>query len=179
TYNIVVEKNFNFEDIVVQKFNNVLLVNNNPETNGGYNFVSYRWYKDGSVIGKNQYYSAGNNEDDQLDPDSSYHVVLETEDGEILRTCTSAIQLRSSLNVALAPNPVSSGGTMELFADFPKDELETMNLSIHNLNGMLIKQMKSNSKITSIALPYNLEMGVYILKIETKNIRKSLKFIIK
>ena len=104
---------------------------------------------------------------------------METEDGEFLRTCTSAIQLRSSLNVALAPNPVNSGGTMELLADFPKDELETMNLSIHNLNGMLIKQMKSNSKSTSITLPYNLEMGVYILKIETKNIRKSLKFIIK
>jgi len=179
TYNIVVEKNFNFEDIVVQKFNNVLLVNNNPETNGGYNFVSYRWYKDGSVIGNGQYYSAGDNVDDQLDANSSYYVVLETEAGEFLRTCISAIQLRSSLNVALAPNPVSSGGTMELFADFPKNELESMNLSIHNLNGMLIKQMKSNSKSTSIALPYNLEMGVYILKIETKNIRKSLKFIIK
>ncbi|PNW22154.1 HYR domain-containing protein [Salegentibacter mishustinae] len=179
TYHITVEKNFNFEDIVIQKFNNVLLVNNNPETNGGYNFVGYRWYKDGSVIGNGQYYSAGDNTDDQLDADSSYYVVLETEDGEFLRTCTSAIQLRSSLNVALAPNPVSSGGTMELLADFPKDELESMNLSIHNLNGMLIKQMKSNNKSTSIALPYNLEMGVYILKIETKNIRKSLKFIIK
>ena len=179
TYNITVEKNFNFEDIVVQKFNNVLLVNNNPETNGGYKFVSYRWYKDGAVIGNGQYYSAGNNADDQLNADSSYYVVMETEDGEFLRTCTSAIQLRSSLNVALAPNPVNSGGTMELLADFPKDELETMNLSIHNLNGMLIKQMKSNNKSTSIALPYNLEMGVYILKIETKNIRRSLKFIIK
>ena len=179
TYNIVVEKNFNFEDIVVQKFNNVLLVNNNPETNGGYKFVGYRWYKDGSVIGNGQYYSAGDNTDDQLDADSSYYVVLETEDGEFLRTCTSAIQLRSSLNVALAPNPVSSGGTMELLADFPKDELESMNLSIHNLNGMLIKQMKSNNKSTNITLPYNLEMGVYILKIETKNIHKSLKFIIK
>jgi len=44
---------------------------------------------------------------------------------------------------------------------------------------MLIKQMKSNNKSTNITLPYNLEMGVYILKIETKNIHKSLKFIIK
>ncbi|MBZ9632551.1 HYR domain-containing protein [Salegentibacter sp. LM13S] len=179
TYNITVEKNFNFEDIVIQKFNNVLLVNNNPDTNGGYKFVSYRWYKDGSVIGKGQYYSVGNNADDQLDANSSYYVVLETEEGEFLRTCTSAIQLRSSLNVALAPNPVSSGGTMELLADFPKEELETMQLSIHNLNGMLIKQMKSNNKSTSITLPYNLQMGVYLLKIETENISKSLKFIIK
>ncbi|TDN82737.1 putative secreted protein (Por secretion system target), partial [Salegentibacter sp. 24] len=179
TYNITVEKNFNFEDIVIQKFNNVLLVNNNPETNGGYKFVSYRWYKNGSVIGNGQYFSAGKNADDLLDTDSSYYVVLETEDGEILRTCTSAIQLRSSLNVSLAPNPVSSGGTMELLADFPKEELETMQLSIHNLNGMLLRQMKSNRKVTSISLPYNLQMGVYILKIETENISRSLKFIIR
>jgi len=179
TYHIKVEKNFNFDDIVIQKFNNVLLVNNNPETNGGYKFVSYRWYKNGSVIGTGQYFSAGRNADDLLDTDSSYYVVLETEGGEILRTCTSVIQIRSSLNVALAPNPVSSGGTMELLADFPKEELETMQLSIHNLNGILLKQIKSNGKNTSITLPYNLQMGVYILKVKTQNISRSLKFIIK
>ncbi|WP_286761836.1 T9SS type A sorting domain-containing protein, partial [Salegentibacter sp. UBA1130] len=179
TYSITVEKNFNFEDIVIQKFNNVMLINNNRETNGGYKFVSYRWYKDGSVIGNEQYFSAGKNADDLLDAESSYYVVLETEEGEILKTCTSEIQLRSSFNVSLAPNPVSSGGTMELLADFPKEELETMQLSIHNLNGMLLKQMNSNRKITNITLPYNLQMGVYILKIETENISRSIKFIIK
>ncbi|MBE7640601.1 T9SS type A sorting domain-containing protein, partial [Salegentibacter sp. BLCTC] len=86
---------------------------------------------------------------------------------------------KSSLNVSLAPNPVNSGGTMELLTDFPEEELETMHLSIHNLNGGLIQQMKSNRKNTSINLPYNLQIGVYILKIETKNIHKSLKFIVK
>ncbi|WP_157822096.1 MBG domain-containing protein, partial [Salegentibacter salinarum] len=179
TYNITVEKNFNFEDIVIQKFNNVMLINNNPETNGGYKFVSYRWYKDGSVIGNEQYFSAGKNADDLLDAESSYYVVLETAEGEILKTCTSEIQLRSSFNISLAPNPVSSGGTMELLADFPKDELETMQLSIHNLNGTLIKHLKSNRKITSITLPYTLQMGVYVLKIRTENFNKSVKFIIK
>uniref|UniRef100_UPI0025941D8F T9SS type A sorting domain-containing protein n=1 Tax=uncultured Salegentibacter sp. TaxID=259320 RepID=UPI0025941D8F len=179
TYNIIIEKNFDFEDIVIQKFNNVLLVNNNPETNGGYKFVSFRWYKNGSVIGNDQYYSVGNNTGDQLDADASYYVVLETEDGEVLRTCISSVQLKSSLNVSLAPNPVNSGGTMELLTDFPEEELETMHLSIHNLNGGLIQQMKSNSKSTNITLPYNLEIGVYILKIKTKSIYKSLKFIVK
>ena len=179
TYNIVIERNFDFEDIVIQKFNNVLLVNNNPDTNGGYKFVGYRWYKDGSVIGNNQYYSAGDNADDLLDVNSTYYVVLETEDGEFLKTCVSSIQLRSSFTIKLAPNPVVSGGTMELLTDFPKEELTTMDLSIYNLNGRLIKQLKSKSKTTSISLPYNLEVGVYILKIETKNIHKSIRFIVK
>ncbi|SHJ80510.1 Por secretion system C-terminal sorting domain-containing protein, partial [Arenibacter nanhaiticus] len=178
-YNITVEKNFNFEDIVIQKFNNVLLVNNNPNTNGGYQFVSYRWYKNGSEIGNGQYYSAGENEDDQLDTDNSYYVEMETENGDILKSCTSSIQLKGSLSLSLAPNPVKAGETMELFTDFPKSELETMQLSIHNLNGMLIKEMKSTSKRTNINLPYNLQMGIYILKVRTKSMSRTLKFIIK
>ncbi|WP_140157776.1 T9SS type A sorting domain-containing protein, partial [Arenibacter amylolyticus] len=178
-YNIMVEKNFNFEDIVVQKFNNVLLVNNNPSTNGGYKFVDYRWYKNGLEIGSGQYYSAGENALDLLDAKSSYHVEMETENGDVLKTCTFSIQLKETLNVSLAPNPVNSGGTMEFVADFPDKELESMQLSIYNLNGMLIKEIKPNSKRTNINLPYNLQMGVYILKVRSMNINRTLKFIIK
>ncbi|MGL4584238.1 MAG: hypothetical protein ACRCVU_14800, partial [Flavobacterium sp.] len=35
-YEIVIERPFGFDDIVIQKFDNTLLVNNNPQTNGGY-----------------------------------------------------------------------------------------------------------------------------------------------
>ncbi|MBE7641096.1 T9SS type A sorting domain-containing protein [Salegentibacter sp. BLCTC] len=179
TYTIIIEKRFSFDDIIVQKFNNVLLVNNNPETNGGYKFVKYRWYKNGSVIGHNQYYSAGNDLVDQLDPDSDYYVEMETEDGEILKTCIAKVQLRSSYNITLTPNPVRSGGAMELFVDFPKEELKTMELSIHNLNGVFLKNLKANSKTTRISIPYNLQIGVYLLRIKTRNINKTLKFIVK
>src|SRR5699024_5543158 len=44
TYRIIIERPFAFEDIVIQKFNNTLLVNNNPKNNGGYRFVKYQWY---------------------------------------------------------------------------------------------------------------------------------------
>ncbi|TDN83870.1 hypothetical protein DET49_12070 [Salegentibacter sp. 24] len=179
TYTIIIEKNFNFRDIVIQKFNNVLLVNNNSETNGGYSFVSYRWYRNGSVVGNGQYYSVGDDINDALDPESNYYVVVETEEGEVLRTCVSNVQLRSSFQVTLAPNPVRSGGTMELFVDFPKEELETMEISIHNLNGVLLKTLKSKSEFTNISLPNNLQIGIYLLRIDTQNIHKTLKFIVK
>ena len=179
TYIIQVEKTFNFEDIVVQKFNNVLLVNNNPLTNGGYKFESYKWFKNGTFIGTGQYFSEGDNSSDQLDQGSSYSVEMTTADGEVLRTCPTIIQLRSSYRVLLARNPVNSGDHLELFADFPKEELETMQLSIHTLNGTLLKRMKSNSKTTSIELPLNMESGVYILNCKTSAHSKSLKFIVR
>ncbi|MDT0642193.1 MBG domain-containing protein [Zunongwangia sp. F363] len=179
TYHIKVEKTFDFEDIVVQKFNNVLLVNNNPATNGGYKFESFRWYKNGALIGTGQYFSEGDNAGDALDAQSNYYVEMTTEDGEVLKTCSTVIQLRSSYNVVLSPNPVNAGESLELFADFPKEELATMQLSIHNLNGALIKRMSSNKKITTIELPYNVQVGVYILSIQTSKRSKSLKFIVR
>ena len=179
TYNIQVERPFNFDDIVVQKFNNVLLVNNNPETNGGYKFTSYKWYKNGFLVGTNQYFSEGDNASDQLDSESSYYVEMITEEGEVLRTCSTEVQLRSSYQVILARNPVSSGEQLELFADFPQEELETMQLSIYDLNGSLLKKMSSKRKITPIELPYNVQMGVYILSIQTRKRSKSLKFIVR
>ncbi|MDT0642798.1 MBG domain-containing protein [Zunongwangia sp. F363] len=179
TYHIKVEKTFDFEDIVVQKFNNVLLVNNNPATNGGYKFESFRWYKNGALIGTGQYFSEGDNAGDALDAQSNYYVEMTTEDGEVLKTCSTTIQLRSSYNVVLSPNPVNAGASLELLADFPKEELATMQLSIHNLNGALIERMSSNKKITTIELPYNVQAGVYILSIKTNKRSKSLKFIVR
>ncbi|MGA9326902.1 MAG: T9SS type A sorting domain-containing protein, partial [Salegentibacter sp.] len=179
TYNIKVEKPFSFDDIVVQKFNNVLLVNNNPETNGGYKFTSYKWYKNGFLVGTNQYFSEGDNASDQLDSESSYYVEMITEEGEVLRTCSTAVQLRSSYQVILARNPVSSGEQLELFADFPQEELETMQLSIYDLNGVQLKRMRSNRKTTPIELPFNIQSGVYILNCQTNAHSKSLKFIVR
>ena len=179
TYNIKVEKTFNFEDIIIQKFNNVLLVNNNPETNGGYKFTNYRWFKNGTVVGTGQYFSEGERASDQLDSQTSYYVEMTTEDGEVLRTCSTSVQLRSSFHVVLSPNPVKAGETLELFADFPQEELETMQLSIYDLNGSLLKKMSSKRKITPIELPYNVQMGVYILSIKTSKRSKSLKFIVR
>lgn len=179
TYDIVIEKQFVFDDIVVQKFNNVLLVNNNPSTNGGYDFIDYKWYKDGRYIGSGQYYSAGGNTDDQLDPNADYYVVLTTTDRQELRSCIANITLRSSNNVRLAPNPVEAGEIIEFYADFSAEELQDMKISLVNLNGKVIKKLTSNSKVTKIQIPYFAQKGMYLLIFETSKRKKSIKFLIK
>ncbi|WP_189605718.1 MBG domain-containing protein, partial [Salinimicrobium marinum] len=179
SYNIKIEKTFNFEDIVIQKFNNVLLVNNNPETNGGYKFVKYEWYKNDSYVGSGQYFSEGPGAGDQLDPNSNFYVVMTTEEGEVLRTCSTSIQLKSSYQVFLTPNPVDAGGQLKLHADFPEEELESMEISLHTLNGNVLEQIKSSNKITTIQISSRMQAGVYILICKTKTRTKSLKFIVK
>ncbi|WP_424492930.1 MBG domain-containing protein [Salinimicrobium sp. GXAS 041] len=179
SYRIKIEKTFNFEDVVIQKFNNVLLVNNNPETNGGYKFVKFDWYKNNSYVGSGQYFSEGPNAGDRLDANSTFYVVMTTEEGEVLQTCATSIKMKSTYEVFLTPNPVDAGGQMELHTDFPEEELETMEIFIHTLNGDLLEQMKSNKKVTTIQLSGRMQEGVYILTCKTGTRTKTLKFIVK
>jgi len=73
---------------------------------------------------------------------------------------------------------VRSGERMELFADFPQEELESMELSIHNLNGGFVQKIHSREKFTSVSVPGNLQAGVYLLMIQTNNISRIVKFIV-
>ena len=82
-YTIKVEKPFAFYDIVKQKFNNILLVNNNPLTNGGYVFVAFQWFKNGQLVGTGPYYSAGNELNSILDTSAIYSVKMTTLDGRV------------------------------------------------------------------------------------------------
>ncbi|MCD0470461.1 T9SS type A sorting domain-containing protein [Flavobacterium sp. JAS] len=176
-YTITVEKPFAFFDIVRQKFNNILLVNNNPQTNGGYEFVSYEWFKNGQSVGTGQYYSAGNALGTTLDPTADYSVKMTTKDGKVLHTCNSKISLSKSVEAKLYPNPTQTGRTITVEADFPSEELENMQISLYSVSGQLIKTVKSSTIQTEIQLP-QAETSMYIVVVQTANIKKTLKVIV-
>ena len=169
---------FFFEDIVVQKFNNTLLVNNNPETNGGYRFVSYTWYKNGQIIGDGQYFSEGDAVTDLLDPSANYRVELTTIDGDVLSTCLFHVELKTSGKIYLAPNPVQATGSATLFADFDKEELKDMKVSILSIGGTLIDTFYTSTSRSTIQMPVNIQAGVYLLVCETSKQTQSIQFIV-
>ncbi|OXA90390.1 T9SS type A sorting domain-containing protein [Flavobacterium hercynium] len=177
-YTITIEKPFGFYDIVQQKFNNVLLVNNNPATNGGYTFVSYEWFKNGVSVGTGQYYSAGENITDELDTNANFMVKMKTKEGQILSTCDTTIELDKSIQAKLYPNPIQTGKVVTVEADFPKEELEKMQISLYSVSGKLIKTVQSSTVKTNIQLPQTTESNMYLVVIETANIKKSLKVIV-
>jgi len=176
TYTIVVERRFDFSDIVVQKFDNVLLVNNNPQNNGGYEFTDYEWYKNGVLVGTGQYFSEGNNQSDTLDPTAEYMVKVTTTDGEVLQTCLGQIQLQHASGARLYPNPVTYGQLVTVEADFPESELENMTIAVYNLNGALITEVQSSSRITQLQLP--LQSATYIVVLKTPNNSKTFKVLV-
>ena len=177
TYALTIEKPFGFYDIVHQKFNNVLLINNNPQTNGGYEFVSYQWFKNGQLVGTGQYYSAGEDLTNSLDTSADFSVKMTTKDGKILQTCSTKITVQKSLTARLYPNPIQTGQVITVEADFPAEELENMQISLYTVSGQLVKTLKSSTVRTEVQLP-DAESNMYVVVIETANIKKTLKVIV-
>ena len=178
TYRVVVEKRFNYKDIVIQKYNNVLLVNNNPETNGGYRFTSFNWYKDGVLIGTGQYYSVGDNASDQLDLNAIYSVEMETEEGDLLSTCESSITLKSAFVLKVAPNPVHSGSTIDVTTTYSTEMLTDLKITVSNLYGLQVMQEVSGSNNSRITLPSSLTPGTYVISTKAGGVELSTKIIV-
>ncbi len=178
-YTITVEKPFGFYDIVQMKFNNVLIVNNNPQTNGGYEFTAYQWFKNGQLIGTGQYYSAGETLGNILDPTANYMVKMTTKDGKVLQTCTAHVTLSSKLEARLYPNPIETGKKITVEANFPTEELEKMQISLYSVSGQLVKTVQSQSVITEIQLPETATGNMFLVVLETPNVKKSFKVIVK
>ena len=178
TYIIVVEKAFNFDDIVEQKYNNVLLVNNNPDTNGGYRFVAYKWYKNGQLIGTGQYYSAGQNASNHLDTNATYSVELTTTEGEIIHTCDFSIELNSAFALTVTPNPVKAGTTVQVVTNYSENMLNDRTIQVTNLYGAPVLQQASASNNTSLTLPGNLTPGTYVVTTVASGVSLNAKIIV-
>ena len=178
TYRIVVEKRFNYNDIVIQKYNNVLLINNNPATNGGYRFTAFNWYKDGVLIGTGQYYSVGDNASDQLDLNTKYSVEIETEDGDVLRTCDFTVSYSNIFSLKVAPNPVRSGSTIDVTTTYTTDMLSDLMISVRNLYGVEVMQEMSGSNNSRITLPSSLTPGTYVVSTKAGGVELSAKIIV-
>ncbi|MBR9855852.1 MAG: T9SS type A sorting domain-containing protein, partial [Algicola sp.] len=176
-YRIIIEKRADFDTFVVQKFNNLLLVNNNPATNGGHSFVSYQWYRNGMPAGNGQYYSAGDNASDLLNENDTYSVQVTTSDGKTISTCEQTISLKAESGMVLYPTMVGSGGTVTLSAptNGGNDLLET---HVFNLSGGLIKVHTAKGKETQIVLP-QVPPGIYLVRGTGQTGSKTFKIIVR
>ncbi len=177
-YNITIEKRFSYEDIIVRKFNNVLLINNNPETNGGYHFESFEWYKDGVLIGTDQYYSAGENSTDQLDLDANYSATMTTQEGDVLQTCDFIISKENVFTMVVSPNPVSAGSFIDVTTNFTTEMLDKMTIRVSNLYGTTVLETASGTNKSNINLPATMTPGTYVVRTKAGGVELSTKIIV-
>ncbi|WP_262697058.1 T9SS type A sorting domain-containing protein [Chitinophaga alhagiae] len=177
TYTVVIERHMDLFSIASKQFGSVLIVNNNPQTNGGYRFIAYEWYRNGVLVGTGQYYAGDNNATGPLT--AEYYLKLTTADGDVLQTCIAPITLESTNAARLYPNPARAGGSITIEVDFPVEELAQMQIDIYSLTGKLITTQRSTTPVTQVQLPGAMAGATYIVAIKTPNIRKTLKVIVR
>lgn len=177
-YNVIIDKPFEFSQIAHQKFDNTLLINNNPKTNGGYNFVGYQWFKNEELVGEEQVYSVGNNASDLLDPTASYHALLTTKEGDVVRVCPMTITLKGTRGVMLYPSPARVGESLTLQVNNATDNLAGTVMDIYNMKGQLVYSKVIAGDRTIFELPQTIQSGVYIAVIKIDNKQEVIKFIV-
>lgn len=183
TYQLIIEKPYNYlsySAVVVEKFNNVLLVNNNPDTNGGYRFVSYKWYKNDALIGTGQYYSAGESAGNTLDPNAMYYVEMTDASGNVYRTCAFKATFESTaFSLDVYPNPASAGTTLEVKTTYSEEMLSYMSLTVSTLFGTPVLKTMTVKNNNQLVLPSSLVSGTYVVTTKAGDVVLSTKIIVK
>lgn len=179
TYKVVIEKRIPTEKIVVQKYDNVLLVNNNKQTNGGYVFQAYQWFKNGEPIGDKQAYSAGDAFGTTLEAGAEYYVELTLYNGKKITSCPIFIQDKAPANWGVYPNPVKKNQLLHIRLD--EDKQQATSYVIYNVKGQTIKRgefVEGNTN-KSIEIPTTVASGSYFLVLKVDGKQQSVQFIVK
>jgi hypothetical protein len=167
--------NFGGTDALIQqRWDDVVVVNNNPETNGGYTFVSYQWYKNGVVIpgATNQYYQ----EVGGLNGEYAVLLIAETSNGLVtFKTCDMFFVSENLMKVYPVPARTNESVTIEV--RLTDKQLNGAVLDIYDAKGAFVKQVEVNDiviRIDGFTTP-----GAYFGRITTgTNEIKTVKFVI-
>jgi ribosomal 50S subunit-recycling heat shock protein len=150
-------------NLVIQIWDDVLSVVNEPANNGGYVFVSYQWQKDGvNIPGEtsgNIYFP-----DETKDYTAQYSVLLTTNNGQEMRSCP--VNLRTiEAGLRAFPNPASGNVTIENETVHAGDIIE-----VFDIHGQVVRQFTAGENRTILNLS-SFRKGTYIIKVNNKQIK--------
>jgi len=149
-------------NIIVQVWDDVLSVINNPANNGGYTFTGYQWLKNGVEIAGE---TSGNlyltNDADKTMSDYTCRVT--TSNGLTLQSCPLQVSAKSSISAY--PNPTDGTIIVESSALKEGDKI-----NVYGSAGTLVKQYLATPNQTKIDLG-NQPKGVYIIKVNGKQVK--------
>ena len=158
-------------NLVDQKWDDVVVANNNPETNGGHTFIAYQWYRNGEPIpgATHQYYQeiGGLN--------GVYSLWLMDDQGNEYWTCEIIVATNAQLRVY--PVPAHTGVEIIVELPYSDEELDGAVLDIFDAKGALVQRVTNLQTITRVA---GFEaQGTYFGRITTgTNNIETVKFII-
>ena len=139
---------------VMYEYANVPTVNCNVQTNGGYSFTEFQWYKNGVLIenATKPYY--------QIKDDANYYCVIVLSDGRKWRTYDIHLILQQENNLNAYPNPTQDIVTINC------EPLSTGMIQVFDMHGRLVLQSTTN--------PFNIRTlpeGVYLIRMNGETVR--------
>jgi uncharacterized repeat protein (TIGR02543 family) len=143
-----------------QRWDDVIAVNRNPATNGGYNVSEIRWYKHGTSIGAGEFIQLQNTES----ANDYYAEVNIVETGAWHRVCATA-ETRSLDKIIAYPNPVPRGETLTL--KLPEQYAGSV-LNIYDIKGALVRSGQPLPAMVNSVDMSEFVSGVYLLRISDK-----------
>ena len=151
--------------LYVQRWDNVLSVNRNPATNGGYDISEVIWYRNGAQTGKGDYV--------KLDGRAANEYYAEVRIGDARHRVCHATDTRSVSKAVAYPNPVTRGESLML--QLPERYVGGT-LSVYSLSGTAVKTNVPLFSETSSVDVSDLASGIYILRVvaatgETDDVR--------
>jgi len=167
--------------LIIQLANHTLLVNNNRDTNDGYEFEYYSWYKNGLLLKEGSqdnnggsYYTGGAD----LDENAKYTVVATDNEGKQYLSCPYRfIRMTLPISVTVYPNPVPKNSKVNIRVE--TEDMSLLNyasVEIYDLLGLYIgKTNFDGQKLISMDLPP--KAGIYMLKFKANDYVKNFKVI--
>ena len=151
--------------VLMQKWNDVVAVLTH-DYNGGYNFVDFKWYKNGVVLsGETRSYIH-----QPLEIGAEYSALLTEDNGMQLMTCP--LIAIDNEDISLYPTLLSRGERVRCRVS------ETSVVYIYDMMGNLVSECNVQSGETEIEIPY--VAGVYMAKIVAGNNNESnIKLIVR
>lgn len=151
------------DNIIYKRWNDVLVVINNPDNNGGLQFSDYKWYINGQKADCTEQYMyipAG------INPADRYSVELTTTDGITLTSCEQTFPTESD-EIRLYPTIVNSEAAINLYiksGSTTNDKPATLYIS--DMSGRITTRQVTG-EYNTIKAP-NTE-GSYIIKVVTSD----------
>ena len=162
--------------LVDQRWEDVVVVNNNPDNNGGFKFNTFQWYKNDEIIegATDQYYQeVGGLE-------GFYSVELDgirVSDGAHVHFITCGKYFSGNASIRVYPVPANTTQEVTIELNMTEEELEGAILDIYDVRGAHVKSLSNLTPITKVG---NFgAQGTYFGRIITgTNEIKTVKFII-
>jgi len=154
TGRVMLDANADGAKLIEQRWNDILTVNNNPETNGGYTFYAFQWYKNDILISgaTQQYYTE---KDGKLN--GSYHVELQgyaiSSSGDAITVSLASCPFTPlpQLRMAVYPVPVKLNQSFTFDTSLSNDELVEATLEIYDAMGQLQRKISNLSPQMTVA----------------------------